>query len=60
MRSHKFDKKAVVSSTYEEKLAIEFGAVLQPGDLILVKGSRGMGLERVLELWHPLNFDSKH
>jgi UDP-N-acetylmuramoyl-tripeptide--D-alanyl-D-alanine ligase len=51
-----FRKSIIVSSSYEEKLASSFGAVLQTGDVVLVKGSRGMKLERVVEQWAPHNF----
>jgi UDP-N-acetylmuramoyl-tripeptide--D-alanyl-D-alanine ligase len=50
-----FNKNIIVSGTYEEKLATSFGAVLETGDVVLVKGSRGMKLERVVELWEPHN-----
>ena len=50
-----FNKTIIISNTYEEKLASSFGAVLQTGDVVLVKGSRGMKLERVVERWGPHN-----
>jgi len=59
LRASGFKKSIVISKTYEEKLATSFGGVLQTGDVVLVKGSRGMKLERVVECWGPQNFD-KH
>jgi len=53
-------EKLVISNTYEEKLAQDLGAMLQNGDVVLVKGSRGVRLERVVENWKPLNFKGKH
>jgi UDP-N-acetylmuramoyl-tripeptide--D-alanyl-D-alanine ligase len=50
-----FKKTITISTAYEEKLARSFGAVLQTGDVVLVKGSRGMKLERVVEQWAPHN-----
>jgi UDP-N-acetylmuramoyl-tripeptide--D-alanyl-D-alanine ligase len=57
LRSKGFKKNIVISDVYEEKLATSFGAVLETGDMVLVKGSRGMHLERVVECFRPQNFD---
>ena len=58
LKSRGFRKTIVVSETYEEKLATSFGAVLETGDMVVVKGSRGMHLERViLECFRPQNFE---
>jgi UDP-N-acetylmuramoyl-tripeptide--D-alanyl-D-alanine ligase len=59
LRSKGFKKNIVVSEAYEEKLAHTFGAMLETGDMVLVKGSRGMHLERVVECFRPQNFDKK-
>ncbi|MDZ4678025.1 MAG: UDP-N-acetylmuramoyl-tripeptide--D-alanyl-D-alanine ligase [Oligoflexia bacterium] len=60
LRAKGFSKNIVISKSYEEKLARSFGTVLQTGDIVLIKGSRGMKLERVLESWRPINFLDKH
>ena len=57
LRSKGFKKTVVVSEGYEEKLATSFGSVLETGDMVLVKGSRGMHLERVVECFRPQNFE---
>ena len=46
-----FDKKLIVSSTCEESLALQLSAMLNPGDMVVIKASRGVGLERVLHFW---------
>lgn len=51
-----FEKKSYFSNTYEQTLANEIGSVLNPDDIVVIKGSRGMRLERVLEAWNPINF----
>lgn len=47
-KSGKFRKNIVVSNTYEDSLAQELRDMLSDGDIVLVKGSRGMKLERVV------------
>ncbi|MFN7729974.1 MAG: UDP-N-acetylmuramoyl-tripeptide--D-alanyl-D-alanine ligase [Bdellovibrio sp.] len=59
MQSSGFEKTLFVSDTYEEKLATQVAGMLQDGDLVLVKGSRGMKLERFVFLCEPLNFENK-
>lgn len=59
VRDSGFSKKLFISDTYEEGLASEVANMLQHGDLVLVKGSRGMKLERFVLLTSPLNFTSK-
>lgn len=58
LQSQKFSKKLYITDTYEEKLASEIASVLKPGDVVLIKGSRGMKLERVVESMGARNFDS--
>jgi UDP-N-acetylmuramoyl-tripeptide--D-alanyl-D-alanine ligase len=54
-----FSKKLVLSDTYKNNLAIEIASVLKPGDIILIKGSRGNKLERILVDLSPVDFVSK-
>ncbi len=56
MQDAGYKKTTVISKTYEEKLAAQMGNMLETGDVVLVKGSRGMKLERAVQLWSPLNF----
>ena len=49
LRDGGFQKKIVVSNTYKEELARDVGSMLHSGDVVVIKGSRGMRLERVLE-----------
>ncbi len=45
------EKNVFLSSTYEVMLAMKFHSMLHPEDLVLIKGSRGMRLESILEAW---------
>lgn len=52
-------KSLVVSDNYEESLASEFLSVLDPKDVVVVKGSRGMATERFVLAADPLEFKKK-
>jgi len=52
-------EKTIISTTYDEKVAVQVGNMLQTGDIVLLKGSRGMKLERVLQQWSPQGFTLK-
>lgn len=54
-----YRKKLYLSDTYEDALASEIQTMLQPNDIVFVKGSRGMKLERVVQSWIP-QFGSNH
>jgi UDP-N-acetylmuramoyl-tripeptide--D-alanyl-D-alanine ligase len=56
MKSAAFGKKLVISKSYEESLASEIASMLDKGDVALVKGSRGMKLERFVLACDPLDF----
>lgn len=51
-----FNKSLFVSDSYEQSLAPRMLPVLQVGDIVLIKGSRGMALEKALEGLEPLDF----
>ncbi len=54
LRSSGFSKNAVLSEAYEQSLALKLGSVLNPEDVAIIKGSRAMKMERVLEDWQSL------
>lgn len=54
-----FSKKLIVSNSYEDSLASEVAHVLDHGDIALVKGSRGMKLERFVLACDPTDFSLK-
>jgi UDP-N-acetylmuramoyl-tripeptide--D-alanyl-D-alanine ligase len=60
VRAEGFNKKLIVSDTYEEKLALEVARMLETDDIVLVKGSRGMKLERVVSALDPQDFKNKN
>lgn len=58
-RSGRFRKNIIVSNTYEDSLAQDLSHVLSDGDVVLVKGSRGMKLERAVAILQPEGSFSK-
>lgn len=46
-----FDKNLYLSNTYELNLALKFSSMLNQGDVVVIKGSRSMKLEQVVESW---------
>ena len=46
-----FKEKLLISDAYEESLALEFASMLEGEDIVAVKGSRGVALEKVLRAW---------
>ncbi len=45
-----FGKNLIISSTYNDSLAIDVQNVLDPRDIVVIKGSRGMKLERFFDV----------
>lgn len=59
IKTSNFSKNLFVSNSYEQKLAPNMLPVLEMGDIVLMKGSRGMQLEKVLLDMKPLDFELK-
>lgn len=55
-RTDRSKNSLMISSNYEDSLASQLSSVLQSGDCVLIKGSRGMKLERVVLAFKALNF----
>lgn len=51
-----FHKNIMISKSYEESLATQIASVLDKDDIALVKGSRGMKLERFVMACDPVDF----
>lgn len=54
-----FKKSSYLSEGYEHSLALKIASMLDPDGIAVIKGSRGMKLERVLNAWNPLDFANK-
>lgn len=59
MKKENFNKTLYISNSYEESLASKVASVLNPSDRLIVKGSRGMKMERFVLACHPENFSLK-
>lgn len=59
LRDLGFKNKIMISKAYENNLALKWGLVLDPKDLVLMKGSRGVELEKLLAELQPVQFSSK-
>ncbi len=57
--SGKIKNNLLFSDAYEESLASKIRAMVEPGDLVVVKGSRGIKLEQFVLGSAPLNFAVK-
>ncbi len=57
LKSSGFDKTYFISNSYEEVLALKIGSVIEPTDIVIVKGSRFMKLEQVVQAWNPVDFE---
>lgn len=56
-RAASSSKTLFISNGYDESLAKKVQSVLNPKDIVVIKGSRGMKLEKVLQAWMP-NFNT--
>ena len=59
LREGGFSKKPILSTRYEQNLALSAVPMLDGEDIVLIKGSRGMELEKALADLKPLNFKPK-
>ncbi len=59
LRNAGFQKTLFISNTYEQSLAPKTVPVLDGNDIVLIKGSRGMKLEKVLADLKPVAFEEK-
>lgn len=55
-KSVNFKNSLIISNDYNEELALKTASVLNPKDIVIVKGSRGMKMERFVLLCDPLDF----
>ncbi|MCC7404385.1 MAG: UDP-N-acetylmuramoyl-tripeptide--D-alanyl-D-alanine ligase [Bdellovibrionales bacterium] len=51
-----FKNTLLLSDSYKEELASRIGSMLNDQDIVAIKGSRGMKLERVIQSWNPIGF----
>lgn len=51
VKNSMFSKKLMVTESYELDVALNLRSMLNPQDIVVIKGSRGMKLERVVQAW---------
>lgn len=51
--------KPIILNTYEESLDLDLPSMVNDQSLVIVKGSRGLKLERVVQRLAPINFSPK-
>ncbi len=59
LASSKKSKKLEILNTYEDSLALKIKSMLDSKTLVVIKGSRGGALERVLTKLDPVDFTTK-
>lgn len=52
-----FKKNLFISNTYEESLAVKVASMVEPADIVVMKGSRGAKLEKLVPHFEPLNWN---
>jgi UDP-N-acetylmuramoyl-tripeptide--D-alanyl-D-alanine ligase len=57
LKQSQFDGKSIISDTYKDSLASELASVLHKEDIAVIKGSRGMKMERFFLFCDPLDFN---
>lgn len=51
-----FQKKLFISNGYEESLAVKVSSMVEPSDIVVMKGSRGAKLEKLVPHFQPINW----
>lgn len=58
-KARKNEKNLITSDTYEQSLASKIKSVIEKNSLVVVKGSRGSALEKIVLQLEPINFSAK-
>lgn len=56
IKKSNFEKNLFISSGYEESLAVKVANMVEPSDIVVMKGSRGARLEKLVPHFQPLNW----
>lgn len=57
IRHSGFQKSLMISKGYEESLATTIASMVEPSDIVVMKGSRGAKLEKLVPHFNPLNWN---
>lgn len=57
IKRSKFSKNLFISNGYEESLAVKVSSMVEPSDIVVMKGSRGARLEKLVPHFQPVNWN---
>lgn len=57
IKKSNFSKNLFISNGYEESLAVKVASMVEPSDIVVMKGSRGARLEKLVPHFGPLNWN---
>lgn len=56
IKRSKFSKNLFISNGYEESLAVKVASMVEPSDIVVMKGSRGARLEKLVPHFQPVSW----
>jgi UDP-N-acetylmuramoyl-tripeptide--D-alanyl-D-alanine ligase len=54
-----FKGDALIAADFKEDLGQALESYVKPGDIVVIKGSRGTKMERFIPFLHPINWSAK-
>ncbi|MES2768624.1 MAG: UDP-N-acetylmuramoyl-tripeptide--D-alanyl-D-alanine ligase [Bdellovibrionota bacterium] len=57
IKKSQYSKNLFISNGYEESLAVKVASMVEPSDIVVMKGSRGARLEKLVPHFQPVNWN---